>query len=144
MLIYNSKYRGPIAKTTLYHRTMAKAYNTGGSALQLPFAERAFLGFFEREMSPGDIDWLSREAVEVGVFGSIQEAKAFFDSNECAKEVDAELAKVRDQGISAVPSFAVDDTYRMSGAQPPEAFAALFRRIYTGGGGKQAEAASTC
>ena len=98
--------------------------------MQLSLAERTFLGYFERGMSPGDTDWLSREAVKVGVFDSIQEAITFFDSDECADEVDIELAQVRAKGISAVPSFAIDDVYQMSGAQPPEAFAALFKRIH--------------
>ncbi|MBA2894626.1 DsbA family oxidoreductase [Nonomuraea soli] len=75
-------------------------------------ADALFRAHFTDGLNVGDPDVLAKLAAEVGVS----------DSGEGAAQVDEQLARARNLGITGVPYFLFEDKYAVSGAQPDEVF----------------------
>jgi len=108
---------------------MAHAYKKGGEPLQRHLAETFFTGYFENEQDPGQRPYLVKTTVETGIFASEDEANQFFDSSAFDKEVNDGYRQAKELGISGVPFFIFKNQYAVSGAQPPEAFLEVFKRL---------------
>jgi predicted DsbA family dithiol-disulfide isomerase len=108
---------------------MAYAYKKGGEPLQRKLAESFFTGYFEQEQDPGQRPYLVKTTVETSVFSSEEEANQFFDSSEFDKEVNDGYRQAKELGISGVPFFIFNNQYAVSGAQPPDAFLEVFKRL---------------
>ncbi|KAL5483569.1 hypothetical protein ACEPAI_8801 [Sanghuangporus weigelae] len=125
----NFSYEGKVRQTTDSHRLLALAYEKGGQTMQLNLAEKLFSGYFEREQDIGDRDFLSAQAVAIGLFPNEDEAKAWLASDAKRKEVQQGIMKAQAMGISGVPFFVFNNKFAISGAEEPELFVQVFGRI---------------
>ena len=90
--------------------------------------ERLMRAYFTDGESVADADTLVRLGREVGLDADrVRDALA---SDAYASDVRADEQRARTFGISGVPFFAIDETYGVSGAQPPEALLGALRQAY--------------
>ena len=87
--------------------------------------EALFRAFFEDAKDVGDETVLLDLAEDAGLDREI--ATAVLRSEERAAEILAFERQAGSAGISGVPHFVVDGRWSLSGAQPPETWAAAFR-----------------
>lgn len=128
----NFDYGGNVRNTFTSHRLVEKAYKEGGEGLQRAFIEAIFKGYFEEQKDIGDHDYLTTTAVQVGVFDNKQEAIDFLEGDQLKGEVCADVRKAQSMGVSGVPFTVINNKYAVSGAQEPEAFLQIFRKIAHG------------
>lgn len=148
----NFSYEGPIRNTFRSHRFVEKAYEVGGEKIQRAFIEKIFAGYFETEQDIGCPDFLAKSAVEAGVFSDIDEVRSFSlrhvsslifrhrpsqaldfaESDELKGETCTSIRKTQSLGISGVPFTVINGKYAVSGAQEPDAFVDIFRKIAHG------------
>ncbi|KAL5505026.1 hypothetical protein ACEPAH_7689 [Sanghuangporus vaninii] len=125
----NFSYGGKVRQTTDSHRLLALAYEKGGQTMQSNLVEKLFSGYFEREQDVGDRDFLSAQAVAVGLFPNEDETKSWLASDAKRKEVQQGIMKAQAMGISGVPFFVFNNKFAISGAEEPELFVQVFERI---------------
>jgi len=128
----NFSYGGTIRNTYHSHRLVEKAWEEGGDPMQRQLIELLFKGYFEEEKDIGDPAWLAEMAVEADVFQSEQEVTDFLNSDELKKETCAEIRHAQSLGISGVPFTVINGKYAVSGAQEPQAFVDIFKKIACG------------
>jgi predicted DsbA family dithiol-disulfide isomerase len=90
--------------------------------------ERLFLAYFTEGAAIADADVLVRLATEVGL--DADAARGMLDGTMFADAVRADEARAQGFGISAVPFFAIDERYGISGAQPPEVMLDALRQAW--------------
>jgi predicted DsbA family dithiol-disulfide isomerase len=112
------------ANTLLAHRLLWLAKATGH---QIALKERLLQAYFIDGVDIGDPDVLVRCAGEVGLDPA--RASAFLDSDEGLAEVRRELQTAAELEITAVPTFVFDGKWMVPGAQDPETFAQVLRRV---------------
>jgi len=117
---------GKMPNTFLGHRLMHHAESTGGSALQHLLAEALFQAYFQAGRDVGDKATLVAIACSVGM--DPVETLRYLDSDEGTTEVQAELARAVDLGVSGVPCFVLGGTFPVPGAQSAEVMAAFITR----------------
>jgi predicted DsbA family dithiol-disulfide isomerase len=81
--------------------------------------ERLFAAYLGEGEALGEHDVLVRLATDVGL--DADAARAVLAGDRFAADVRRDQARARALGVSAVPFFAVDERYGVSGAQPPAA-----------------------
>jgi predicted DsbA family dithiol-disulfide isomerase len=128
----NFSYGGTIRNTFLSHRLIEKAWEEGGETMQTRLVEKLFAGYFEQEKDIGDPAWLAEVAVASDVFTKKEDAIEFLESDELKKETCNEVRQAQSLGISGVPFTVINNKYAVSGAQEPEAFVTVFRKIACG------------
>lgn len=106
------------------HRLLWRAEQEGHQDL---LADRLFHAYFSEGQDIGDRDVLARIGEEIGL--PYEETRHFLASDAGCDEVLAEEAAVRERGLNGVPFFLFNGAPATSGAQPPEAFAAVFKEI---------------
>jgi len=99
---------GLIRDTTLSHRLLERAYEQGGSPLQLALVEKLFHAYFENESDPGDPSALSTLSTQAGVFPSESAASTFLSSSELGAQVDDLFKLGYKKGITGVPHFEIE------------------------------------
>lgn len=113
--------------------------------------ERFLKGFFTDGEPIGDPAALARLAVEAGL--PADEVDEVLAGDRYADAVRADEATARAYGITGVPFFVVDETYGISGAQPPEVLTNVLERAWSethgrpvvvAGGGEDACADGSC
>ncbi|MEF3302372.1 DsbA family oxidoreductase [Paenibacillus sp. GYB003] len=109
--------------TRLSHRLIAIAPDEFKSAL-VAALHRAY---FEQGRNIGDRATLLAIAEETGL--APDELGARLDRGEGAAQVEEDLATAKRIGIAGVPFFIIGGKYALSGAQPPESFRKVFRRL---------------
>ncbi|MFI9560117.1 DsbA family protein [Nonomuraea endophytica] len=82
-------------------------------------AQRLFQAHFTDGLDVGDTEVLAKLAAEAGVT----------DDGEGSAEVDEQLARARQLGISGVPLFLFEGQFAVSGAQPYETFVAALEEV---------------
>ena len=97
----------------------------GEHGLQDAMKERLLRAYFGEGQLMSDRETLVRLAVEVGL--DEDEVRGMVASDRFAEEVRDDERTAHAFGISAVPTFVVDRSIGVSGAQPPEALLALLR-----------------
>lgn len=95
--------------------------------LQVRLAEELFADYFERERDITNHGVLAAAADRAGLASA--DALSFLQSDSLTAETEAEANASRASGVSGVPSFTINDTYEVDGAQDPAAFLAMFRRL---------------
>ena len=125
-------YGGNMSNTFLSHRLVEKAYEHGGEKSQRSLVEELFAGYFENQKDVGDHDYLASIGVKTGIFKDAEEAKTFLTSDELKSEVCADVRKAQSMGVSGVPFTVINNKYAVSGAQEPDAFLQIFRKIAQG------------
>ncbi|MBW3556660.1 MAG: DsbA family oxidoreductase [Actinobacteria bacterium] len=107
------------------HRLLHLASERG---IQDAVKERLLSATFIEGQAIGDHETLVRLATEAGL--DPDEARSVLDSGAYADEVRADEDRARAYGITGVPFFVVDETYGVSGAQPPQVLRTVLERAW--------------
>jgi predicted DsbA family dithiol-disulfide isomerase len=105
---------------------------TGQRGGQDALADKLFHAYFSEGRDIGNLEVLAQVAGEVGL--PIAEASRFLESDSGRNEVLRQEAEGHRRGLNAVPFFLFNGTAAVSGAQPPEVFAAVFRQMLASDG----------
>ena len=91
------------------------------------FHRRMFKGYFDELLEIGTVDAIAEFGREAGVPGEpLREA---LEQGAYRAQVDDGIAWARQVGVSAVPTFIIDEQYAIVGAQPVEAFEGVFEQL---------------
>jgi predicted DsbA family dithiol-disulfide isomerase len=100
---------------------LAKVKNVQNAVL-----DRLYKAHFTEQKSIFDRDSLIGLAVEAGL--DRDEAREALQTNRFLNEVQADIQKARELGVTGVPFFVIDDKFGISGAQPVEMFERALRQ----------------
>lgn len=112
------------ANTLLAHRLLWLAQTTEH---QVALKERLLRAYFIDGLDIGDPEVLSTCADDVGL--DHDRVMAFLDSDDGVAEVLEELRAAAEMEITAVPTFVFDGRWMVPGAQEPDTFAQVLRRV---------------
>jgi len=112
------------ANTLLAHRLLWLAETKGR---QVAMKERLLHAYFMDGLDVGDPDVLATCAAEIGL--DRDEVVAFFDTDRGVAEVRAEIENAAQLEITAVPTYVFDGRWMVPGAQDPDTFAQVLRRV---------------
>lgn len=115
------------ANTLLAHRLIWMAGQPDSPVAQDAIKERLLRAYFHDGLDVGDPDVLADCAAEVGF--DRDEVHEFLASGRGTDEVRAELDHARDNGITAVPTYVVNGRWAIPGAQEPDTFAQVLRKM---------------
>ncbi len=115
------------ANTLLAHRMIWLAAEPDSPVAQDVMKERLLKAYFHDGLDIGDPDVLADCAAEVGF--DRDEVSEFLASGRGTDEVRAELDVAGDNGINAVPTYVVNGRWAIPGAQEPETFAQVLRKM---------------
>ncbi len=115
------------ANTLLAHRLIWLAGRPDSPVAQDAMKERLLRAYFHDGQNIGDPDVLADCAAEVGF--DHDEVSEFLSSGRGTDEVRAELDVAHDNGITAVPTYVVNGRWAIPGAQEPETFAQVLRKM---------------
>jgi len=112
------------ANTLLAHRLLWFAETKGQ---QSAMKERLLHAYFMDGLDVGDPDVLADCAAEVGL--DRNEVRSFLDTDAGLAEVRAEIEAAAELEITAVPTYVFDRKWMVPGAQDPDTFASVLRRV---------------
>ena len=112
------------ANTLLAHRLLWLAQ---ASDNQVALKERLLQAYFIDGLDIGDPEVLATCAADIGL--DHDRVLAFLDSDDGVAEVRNELRAAADLEITAVPTFVFDGRWMVPGAQEPDTFAQVLRRV---------------
>jgi predicted DsbA family dithiol-disulfide isomerase len=112
------------ANTLLAHRLLWLAQATDN---QVAMKERLLQAYFIDGLDIGDPEVLATCAADVGL--DHDHVLAFLDSDEGVAEVRDEMRAAAEMEITAVPTFVFDGRLMVPGAQEPDTFAQVLRRV---------------
>ena len=115
------------ANTLLAHRVIWYAAQPDSPVDQDAMKERLLKAYFIDGLDIGDPDVLADSAADVGFDRA--EVMMFLQSDRGMADVAAELEMAHDKGITAVPTYVINGQWAISGAQEPEAFAKMLRKM---------------
>ena len=119
--------RAQRANTLLAHRLIWWADRPGSPVDQETMKEGLLRAYFVDGVHVGDVGSLADVAAELGA--DRDEVEAFLRSDEGVDEVAAELDEARDEGVTAVPTYVFAGRWAVPGAQDPETFERVFRKM---------------
>lgn len=102
----------------------------GKQGKQSAVVEELFRRYFTDGDDVGAAEVLAAIAERCGIPATT--ARDFLQSDDGAEEVARESESARRRGISGVPTFVVNDTHAVTGAQTSEALVSVFRRALGG------------
>jgi predicted DsbA family dithiol-disulfide isomerase len=97
---------------------------------QPAMVERIFAGHFSEKRSVFDHESLVELGVEAGV--PADRVREVLAGSQYHDAVAQDIAQAQVYGITAVPFFVFDQTYGVSGAQPPEVMAGVLNKAWDG------------
>ena len=112
------------ANTLLAHRLLWLAEATGS---QYALKERLMRAYFCEGLDVGDVETLVNCAADLGM--PRDGVRAFLDSDDGRAEVEALLQVAAEAEITAVPTFVFDGRWMVPGAQDPQTFINVVRRL---------------
>jgi predicted DsbA family dithiol-disulfide isomerase len=112
------------ANTLRAHRLLWLAEATGQQAA---LKERLLAAYFTDGADVGDIDTLARLAEEVGM--PADAVRGFLASDDGVAEVQAQLQWAAEHDITAVPTYVFAGVWQVPGAQDPDTFEIVIRRV---------------
>jgi predicted DsbA family dithiol-disulfide isomerase len=115
------------ANTLLAHRLIWFAGRPDTGVEQAAMKERLLQAYFTDGLDIGDPEVLADCAADVGI--DRPTALEFLASDRGRAEVAAELDEARDEGITAVPTYVFRGQWAVPGAQEPETFAQVLRKM---------------
>ena len=115
------------ANTLLAHRLIWWAGQPDNELSQEAMKERLLKAYFTDGVHIGSVDALVDCAVDAGA--EADAAREFLESTDGATEVQAELDHARDNGITAVPTYVFNDEWAVPGAQDPDTFSKVLRKM---------------
>ncbi len=99
----------------------------GEQGRQTAFSLALFDVYFGQAKNPSDPEVLRSVAESLGLDGAAVDD--ILASERYVQSVRAEQDRYKEAGVSAVPTFVINDQYLISGAQDPQAFVKAFRKI---------------
>jgi len=115
-----------LPNTLLAHRVLEYAYRQG-SDVQHALAEALFQGYFCEGVDVGNLDALVQICEQTGVAtGGLRE---FIDSGGGIDEVQEQLDRAPDVGISGVPGYYLASGFLLPGAQTAEVMQQIITRV---------------
>lgn len=121
---FNFKDEGRIYNTFNAHRLL---YWARQHAKQTELKLALFKLYFTEGGNPGNTEELLKTVAKTGL--PADEARKILDSDRFAQEVREEEAKYLAMGIHSVPTFIINDHYRLVGGQPVDEFVATLEKI---------------
>jgi predicted DsbA family dithiol-disulfide isomerase len=115
------------ANTLLAHRLIWWSGRPGSPVPQADTKERLLKAYFTDGLNVGDPDVLADCAAEIGFDRAAVAEMLAGDAG--AAEVAAEMREGYENGITAVPTYVFDGRWAVPGAQEPETFAQVLRRM---------------
>ncbi|MEY4340086.1 MAG: hypothetical protein RLZ14_1936 [Actinomycetota bacterium] len=112
------------ANTLLAHRLLWLAEATGH---QYALKERLLKAYFCDGLDVGDTDVLAECADEVGM--PAERVREFLLSDDGVEQVRQQLQFAAQAEITAVPTFVIDGRWAVPGAQDPDTFVNVIRRL---------------
>ena len=112
------------ANTLLAHRLLWLARSNDN---QVALKERLLQAYFIDGVDIGDPEVLATCASDVGL--DHDRVLAFLDTDDGVAEVRDELRSAAELDITAVPTFVFDGKWMVPGAQDPDTFAQVLRRV---------------
>lgn len=116
------------ANTLSAHRLLWLAAATGH---QLALKERLLAAYFCEGVDLGDHVALAACAAEVGL--PADRVGAFLDGTDGAAQIVEQLVMASDADITAVPTYVFDGRWVVPGAQDPDTFVSVVRRLIAEG-----------
>lgn len=114
-----------VANSMRAHQLLHLAKEHGAGA---EVKESLLSAHFEQGVDIGDVDELIRIGAGAGI--GEQEIRGELASDSRIPAVHADIAEAAALGIRAVPTFVLDMKFAVSGAQPPEVFAAALDQAW--------------
>ena len=115
------------ANTLLAHRVIWLAAQPDSPAPQADVKERLMQAYFTDGQHIGDPDVLAECVAELGF--DRDAVVEFLSSDRGLAEVNEELEGAREHGITAVPTYVFDDRWAVPGAQDPDTFVQVLRKM---------------
>ncbi|MCU0261343.1 MAG: DsbA family oxidoreductase [Ilumatobacteraceae bacterium] len=115
------------SNTLLAHRLLWWAEQDGAPVDQAVLKERLLRAYFHDGLDVGDPATLATLLDELGV--DPVAAAGVLDGADGLAEVMAHLEHANDHGITAVPTYVIDGAWAVPGAQEPETFVQVLRRM---------------
>jgi predicted DsbA family dithiol-disulfide isomerase len=115
------------ANTLAAHRLLWYAARPESPVAQDVVKERLLQAYFVDGLHVGDTEVLADLAAEVGF--DRDDVADFLDSDAGTVEVASELDDGRELGVTAVPTYVINGTWAVPGAQEPETFAKVIEKM---------------
>ncbi|KAJ4383162.1 hypothetical protein N0V86_001204 [Didymella sp. IMI 355093] len=122
----NFKFGGKTGNTRDSHR-LVQLGKIKGPKMQTRVVEELFAAYFENEKDITTQEILIESGIKAGL--EKEEIRDWLDNGKGGAEVDKEVQDAREQNISGVPNFTINDRFEIGGAQEPAAFVQLFERL---------------
>jgi len=120
-------FGGKIGSTFDSHRLLYYVkQQENGQQKQNDLINILFRSYFEQEQDLSNHQVLIKAAEQIGF--NQDKIKEFLQSDQYKKEVQQELNQSKQEGISGVPHFRINDKIQLSGAQDPQQFIQAFRK----------------
>ena len=115
------------ANTLLAHRLLWWAEEADSPFDQHELKERLLRAYFMEGRDIGDPDTLAELSVELGA--DRESVLAFLDTERGRSEVADSLSAAADHGITGVPTYVINGQWAIPGAQDPDTFVNVLRRL---------------
>jgi predicted DsbA family dithiol-disulfide isomerase len=119
--------RAQRANTRDAHRALWYARESGPPGAQAALKERLLAAYFTDGSNIADHDLLASEAARAGL--DHDDLLRMLDSGEGTAEVTESLSFAAQAGITAVPTYVIDGQWSIPGAQDPDVFVQVLRRL---------------
>ncbi len=119
--------RAVAANTLDAHRLLWLAHTEYGPEVGRALLHKLFAAHFTHGGDVSDHDLLSGLAASVDM--KAERVMEVLDSSEGAVEVRAQIAEAHQIGVRAVPTFVINGTHVIQGAQPVSAFVAMLEEV---------------
>ncbi|HWL42668.1 MAG TPA: DsbA family oxidoreductase [Ilumatobacter sp.] len=116
------------ANTLLAHRLLWLAAQPESPVPQAALNDRLMRAYFSEGRNVGDPDTLAELAADVGF--DEEQVRGWLATDAGAAEVAAEIEQATEYGITAVPTFVVNEQWAIPGAQDADTFVTALRRIH--------------
>jgi len=116
------------ANTLLAHRLVWLADQPGSPADQASMNDRLMRAYFSEGRNIGDPDTLAQLAADVGF--DRDEVSEWLDTPAGQAEVAADLELAAEYGITAVPTFVINEKWSIPGAQDTETFVNILHKLH--------------
>ncbi len=119
--------RAQRANTRDAHRALWYAHQSGLPDAQAALKERLLAAYFTDGSNIADPELLAAEAARAGL--DRDDVLRMLGSDEGIAEVAESSAFAADAGITAVPTYVIDGRWSIPGAQDPDVFVQVLRRL---------------
>ncbi len=113
-----------LPNTLQAHRLMEYAYEHDS---QHALSEALFVGYFCQGRDVGDLQTLVEIAGEVGMSG--EDVEAYLNSDAGSSEVQSQLQRAPEIGVSGVPGYYLANGFLLPGAQTSETMGQIISRV---------------